>query len=147
MLGQFVTMRAWGVNYLPSVGPKADGSMPDAVYQNMKVIGDWMKINGQSVKGVKQMPASEWASVPATANNNNRYLFAIPEFKDGGMYEKDRLPANDTVLVLKGISRPKIVKLLGTSNKLEFNYADGQVSIKLPARVRTDLVDVVQVKL
>lgn len=147
ILGQFVTMRSWGVNYLPSVGPKADGSMPDAVYQNMKVVENWMKSNGKSVKNTKQLPIGEWASVPATASGNFRYLFAIPEFKEKGMYEKDRLPAKDTTLVLKSVSKPKSVILLGSKKELKFTYSDDQIVIQLPAALRTELVDVVQVTL
>ena len=147
ILGQYVAMRAWGVNYLPSIGPKADGSMSEAVYQNMKVIADWTKMNGKSVKNIKQMPADETASVPATSNNNFRYLFAIPEFKDKGMYEKDRLPAKDILLTLKTVSKPKKVKLLGSGKSLNFSYVDQQLQVKLPASMRTNLVDVVQIEL
>lgn len=145
ILGQFVTMRSWGVNYLLSVGPKADGSMPDAVYKNMKVIEKWMKINAKSVKHVNELPADEWASVPATASNNFRFLFAIPEFKDKGMYEKDRLPAKDTSLVLKTANKPQSVILLRNNQTLHFTYTRNQIEIELPAALRSDLVDVVQV--
>ena len=146
ILGQFVTMRSWGVNYLPSVGPKADGSMPDAVYKNMKVVENWMKVNGKAVKGTKQLPAGDSASVPATAINNLRFLFAIPEFKNNGMYEKDRLPARDVTLHLITANKPKSVKLLGSDKKLKFTHAGKQINIELPASLRTDLVDVIQVE-
>lgn len=146
ILGQFVTMRSWGVNYLPSVGPRADGSMPDAVYQHMKVVADWMKANGRSVQKAKQLPAGEWASVPATASGNLRYLFAIPAFRNNGMYEKDRLPAQDTVLTLKTALKPRSVSILGTGKSLNFSYTDRAVVIELPADLRSDLVDVVQVQ-
>ena len=145
ILGQFVTMRSWGVNYLPSVGPMADGSMPDAVYKNMKVVENWMKINNKAVKHVNQLPADEWDSVPATAKDNFRYLFAIPEFEKKGMYEKDRLTAKDTSLVLKTTSKPRSVILLGSGKKLKYTYTDNQLLISLPAVLRSDLVDVVQV--
>ncbi|WP_205702895.1 alpha-L-fucosidase [Botryobacter ruber] len=147
ILGQFVSMRAWGVNYLPSVGPKADGSMPDAVYENMKVVEKWMQVNGRAVKGTGQLPAGELASVPATAQGNYRYLFAIPEFKSNGMYEKDRLPAKDTVLTLKVPVKPKSVTLLGSKKALSYKYANKEVTVTLPASMRSNLVDVVQVEL
>jgi alpha-L-fucosidase len=147
ILGQFVTMRSWGMNYLPSVGPKADGSMPDAVYQNMKVVETWMKANGESVQHVQQLPNEEWASVPATAKDNDRYLFAIPEFNNKGMYEKDRLPAKDTLLILRTNQKPASVKLLSSKKQLNFTITNGEVSIHLPASLRTDLVDVVAVEL
>lgn len=147
VLGQFVSAKAWDVNYLLGVGPTADGIFPTAVYTNMKVVQNWMNINRKSVKNVKQLPANELSSVPATSDGNLRYLFAIPEFKDGGKYETDRLPAKDITIIFKTAQKPKGVSILGTSNKLNFKYTNNQVFINLPATLRTSLVDVVQVEL
>ena len=147
VLGQFVSARAWGVNYLLGVGPTADGIFPDAVYANMKVLQGWMKINGASVQHVQELSVDEMASVPSTAKGNYRYLFAIPEFKENGKYDEDRLPAKDITITLKTPHRPKTVTISGSGKKLNFNYADGQISIELPASMRSNLVDVVQVEL
>ena len=147
VLGEFVAARAWGVNYLLGVGPTADGEFPQAVYDNMKVVSGWMKKNGRSVKQVQQLPADEKASVPATAKNNYRYLFAIPAFKNGSKYEEDRLPATDTTIYLKTSHQPTSVSIAGSGKELHFNYTDGQVVIDLPAGVRTNLVDVIEVAL
>lgn len=147
VLGQFVSARAWGVNYLLGVGPTSDGIFPQAVYDNMKIVGAWMKKNERSVKHVQQLPVNETASVPATSKDNYRFLFAIPEFKEGGKYEADRLPAKDVTLVLKTATKPKSVLLLDSGKKLNFRYNDNEVSIDLPAGLRTQLVDVVQVEL
>lgn len=146
-LGQFVAARAWGVNYLLGVGPTSDGIFPKAVYANMKVVQEWIKLNGAAVQNVRQLPVNESASVPATANGHTRYLFAIPEFKENGKYDEDRIPSKDIVLVLKASGQPKSVKLLGSGRSLKFNYANDEVLIDLPASVRTNLVDVVQVEL
>ena len=147
VLGQFVSARAWSVNYLLGVGPTSDGIFPDAVYKNMKVVQDWVKINGPSVQHVQQLPAYEAASVPATARENYRWLFAIPEFKENGKYDEDRLPAKDITITLKTSHRPKSVLLLGLAKKLKYSYSDGVISIELPASIRRNLVDVVQVEL
>ena len=147
VLGQFVTMRSWNVNYLLSVGPKADGTMPAGVYQNMKVVENWMKLNRKAIKNITQLPVGEQASVPATASGNYRFLFAIPAFKEGGMYEKDRLPAKDTVLTLTTKRKPASVSLLSSGKKMKFSYTNDQLTIELPASMRTNLVDVVQVAL
>jgi len=135
------------VNYLLGVGPTADGVFPQAVYDNMKVVADWMKKNGRAVQHVQQLPAGELASVPATAKNNFRYLFAIPEFKNGGKYDEDRLPAKDTVISLTTPLTPKSVSLVASEKKLHFKYEGGQVIIDLPANVRSNLVDVIEVAL
>jgi alpha-L-fucosidase len=147
VLGQFVAARAWGVNYLLGVGPTSDGVFPQTVYDNMKVIGDWIKQNRRSVEHVQQLPLNETASVPATAKGNYRYLFAIPEFKDGGKYDQDRLPAKDQSLIFRTVAPPKMVSLVASGQKLNYTYANGEVSISLPASVRTSLVDVVQIEL
>ena len=147
VLGQFVSARAWGVNYLLGVGPTSDGIFPEAVYTNMKVVENWMKINGAAVHHVQQLPADETASVPATSGNNYRYLFAIPEFKNNGKYDEDRLPAKDTIITLNTERQPIAVSMLGSAKKLSFKYTNKQLSIELPAAMRTSLVDVIKVEL
>lgn len=146
-LGELVSARAWGVNFLLGVGPTSEGVFPDAVYTNMKVVENWMKANGCSVKEAGQLPVGEEASVPATAHQNIRYLFAIPKFKDGGKYEKDRLPVKDCTITLKTDHKPKSVALLESGQKLAFRYSEHTISIDLPAKFRSDLVDVVKVEL
>jgi alpha-L-fucosidase len=149
VLGQLAQSRAWGINYLLGVGPTKDGVMCPGVYDNMAVVAEWMKHNGPSVQpGAKPLPKAESATVPATARANLRYLFAIPEFKNGGNMPESQLPAKDETLTLRGItSSPKTVTLLATGAPLKFSYADGAISVDLPAAQRTKLIDVVQVEL
>jgi len=147
VLGQLVACRAWRVNYLLGVGPTSDGIFPDAVYKNMAIVQEWMKINKQAIQHTTQLPAGETASVPATANGKFRYLFAIPEFKDKGMMDEDMLPAKDLTLTAKISAKPRSVVLLGSSKKLQYTYTDNELSVQLPATLRTKLVDVVQIEL
>ena len=146
ILGQLVSARAWGVNYLLGVGPKADGSMPDAVYTNMKIVEGWIKQHAPAIKA-GQLPANETASVPATAARNTRYLFVIPAFKEKGTADADMLPLTDTTLRLQTATRPKAATVLRSGKKLTFRYEGNEVLIDVPASVRTNLVDVVKVEL
>jgi alpha-L-fucosidase len=145
VLGQFVKCRSLGVNYLLGVGPTKDGEFVQDIYDNMKIVGQWMKQNRESVDGTKPLPATETASVPATAAGSTRYLFATPGFKDGGSYEQDLLPATDETLTIKGVPSPTKVQLLSGGKKLDYTYADQTITIELPASQRTKLVDVVRV--
>ena len=77
----------------------------------MAIVGAWMKKNGVAVKGTKPLPATESASVPAVASATSRYLFAAPEFRNGGSYEEDLLPATDVTLTLKGVATPTDVQI------------------------------------
>jgi alpha-L-fucosidase len=142
-----VQCRSQAVNYLLGIGPMSNGDLSPQAYENMKVVAGWMEKNGASVKGTKPLPSGESASVPATSHGSTRYLFAVPQFKDGGSYAKDYIPPTNAILTLKGISaKPSAVTLLGDDSALEFSYADDAVSIKLPKSKRTELVDVVRVE-
>jgi alpha-L-fucosidase len=148
VLGQLALTRSWGINYLLGVGPMASGEMSPGVYQNMAVVRDWMKTNGRAVHGAGPLPAGETASVPATARDGERFLFAVPEFKAGSASPEAQLPTTDRGLRLSGLTQvPTVARLLGTGQRLEFSHADGVVIVRLPARLRSSLVDVVELQL
>ncbi len=88
VLGELVTSRSLGVNYLLGVGPTRVGEFVPEIYQNLQIVADWLKRNRRSLEGAKALPADVSASVPATARGRARYLFALPAFKDGGKFEQ-----------------------------------------------------------
>jgi alpha-L-fucosidase len=146
VLSQLVSARALHINYLISVGPTLDGELIPEIYENMAAVGAWMKKNGAAVRGAQPLPEGETATVPATAAGKTRYLFALPRFSKDGAYEQDLLPAEDSDLVLRGVKKPKAVRLRGGA-RLEHTFADGALTVKLPHAQRTNLVDVVEVSL
>jgi alpha-L-fucosidase len=147
VLGKYVTARALHVNYLLGVGPTSDGEFVPGIYENMAIVGAWMKKNRAAVAGTKPLPADESASVPATAAGAVRYLFVLPAFKEGGRRAGDLLPAADLTLSLKGAPKPKTVRLLADGARLPFKYTDGVLTVDVPAAKRGTLVDVVRVEL
>jgi alpha-L-fucosidase len=147
VLGQLATCRSLQVNYLLGVGPMATGEFCDGIYQNMAIVRDWMKTHRTAVTRTKPLPPGESASVPATASGPVRYLFALPQFKAGGTYEKDLLPAADTTLTLTGVAKPTAVSLLRDGGTLSYDYRGTTLLVQLPASKRSQLVDVVRVEL
>ena len=152
ILGQYVTCRSLHINYMPDVGPKADGEMPEEVYRNLAIVRDWMKVNGQAVRGIAPLPAGESASVPAvSASAGIRYLFVLPKFRDNGagghVFPEDLLPPEDVTVTWKGNSKPVSAQLLGDGSPLEFSDTNETLSVQLPAAKQTQLVDVVRVQL
>jgi alpha-L-fucosidase len=145
ILGQYVTMRSWNVNYLLSVGPNADGRLPKQVYAGMEMFRGWIKQHAAAVQGTSELPPGEQASVPATANGARRFLFLIPAFRDGGMYEKDRLPATDTTVQFAVARAPKSLRLLHRPDKIAYTYNNGSLSVTVPASLRSALVDVIEI--
>lgn len=147
ILGELAQCRALGINYLLGVGPTKDGIMIDEIYMNLKEVEFWMDINGAAINQAKPLPEGEKANVPATSSDLKRYLFAIPEFKENGKYERDMLPLKQVELILKGIEEPVSVILLKDHNPLSYTYAEKELTVKLPLSKRSNLVDVVEVLL
>ena len=147
ILGQLVTCRSLGINYLLGIGPDGQGELHPDAYANMAAVAGWMRQNGRAIRGTKPLPAAESASVPATAAGSIRYLFALRQFKQGRMLDHDMLPLADLTLTLRGVAKPDAVKLLGEGTDLEYGYSDRTITVRLPAALRTKLVDVVEVEL
>jgi alpha-L-fucosidase len=146
-LGQLATCRSLGINYLLGTGPMSSGELAADAYKNMAVVGDWMKQNGVAVHDVDPLPAGESASVPAVASGSTRYLYAIRSFDKRGSYDAYMTPAEDQTLTLKGAAKPESVTLLGDGSALSHDFADGTITMQLPAAKRTKLLDVVCVQL
>jgi alpha-L-fucosidase len=148
VLGQLARCRSQAINYLLGIGPTKTGALSEQARENMKVVAGWMDKNGASLRGTKPLPKGEKANVPAAANGSTRYLFAVPQFKDGGSYPKDYVPPTDTTLTLSGISvKPTSVQLLADGSPLEFQVTGDTVTVQLPAAKRSELVDVVHIDL
>lgn len=45
-----------GGNFLLNVGPTAEGTFPEPIVERLKKIGEWMKVNGESIYGTTQCP-------------------------------------------------------------------------------------------
>jgi len=150
IIGQYATCRSLRINYLLDVGAMPTGELQPEVYANFAVLGGWMQANSESVKGTLPLPDGETASVPATAADKARYLFALPKFNntDGRhVYPPDLAPAEDATVTLQGIGEPAAVKLLGDGTALDYSFTNSILTVQLPAAKRTPLVDVVKVEL
>lgn len=160
IIGQYATCRSLHINYLPDLGPMANGQLEDEAYGQLATFRDWMNTNRESVKSTLPLLDGESASVPATRSTNttgsvSRYLFALPKFvgtasKDADpmrVYTEDYLPAQDTNLTFKGkLGKPLSATLLADGQPLELIPGDDVVTVKLPAARRSKLVDVVKLE-
>ncbi|WP_162175056.1 alpha-L-fucosidase [Paraburkholderia mimosarum] len=148
VLGNLALARSLNINYLLDVGPDAHGELHPNAYKDMAVVADWMKVNGAAVRA-GALPRHEKASVPATATNGVRFLFAIPEFKrTERALDADLIAPTDKSLTLEGLAAmPKAVFLLGDGKPLKSEFKDGKLAVELPASRRTTLPDVVEVEL
>jgi alpha-L-fucosidase len=73
-----------GGNYLLNVGPTSDGIFPSEAVQILGEVGQWMKVNGESIYGTTASPlntAPAWGRI--TTRGSRLYLHVFDWPKDG----------------------------------------------------------------
>ena len=75
-----------GGNYLLNVGPEPDGTIPAESVERMREIGDWMKMNGESIYATKASPFEDtpWGRCTQKVLEGNKtrlylHVFDFPE--------------------------------------------------------------------
>ncbi len=81
LLAQCVSMNC---NLLLNIGPQADGELPAKALERLKGMGEWMKVNGQSIKGCGPGPVQEQEWGVSTAPKDDPKVFYLHLFKDPG---------------------------------------------------------------
>ena len=56
LIRNLVEVSSKGGNYLLNVGPTAEGRFPRASFERLAAIGDWMRVNGESIYGTSASP-------------------------------------------------------------------------------------------
>jgi alpha-L-fucosidase len=56
LIRNLIDIASKGGNYLLNIGPKGDGGVPAESVEAMKAIGDWMKMNGESIYATTASP-------------------------------------------------------------------------------------------
>jgi len=128
-----------GGNYLLNVGPTAEGVIPPESVRILKEVGEWMKVNGESIYGTTASPldaAPLWGRV--TQKGNTLYLHVFDWPADG-------------MLTLSGlVTNVKQAHLLADSAKkpLRMEMATGTLRVTLPPQApdSNDAVVVLEVE-
>jgi alpha-L-fucosidase len=56
LLYKLIDIASKGGNFLLNVGPKPDGTIPQASIDRLAEVGEWMKVNGESIYGTSASP-------------------------------------------------------------------------------------------
>lgn len=121
-----VDIASKGGNFLLNVGPRADGTFPPQAVTRLAEIGDWMKINGESIYGTTASPfdALPWGrcTVRVGEETSTIYLHVFDW-------------PNDDVLVVPGLGSPiRSARLLSDNGRaLVWERGASDVHIVLPA--------------
>ena len=83
LLQKLIDIVSKGGNFLLNVGPNQYGVIPEVCQQNLKEIGDWLKINGESIYGTQASPFPFLSYGRATRKGQTIYLQVFDWPKDG----------------------------------------------------------------
>ncbi|MEM2912846.1 MAG: alpha-L-fucosidase [Candidatus Bathyarchaeia archaeon] len=64
-------------NLLFNVGPRSDGSIPEAYVRRLRVVGEWLKRNGESIYGAGAAPFGAHHLGYVTAKGNKAYIHVL----------------------------------------------------------------------
>lgn len=117
-------------NLLFNVGPKADGSIPEKYKRRLKVVGEWLKKNGESIYGAGAAPFGASHLGLVTAKGNVIYVHVL------------YWPGKEACVA--GIKN-KVVKahLLATEKSLPFEQRGDRLFIRGLPKTPPDPIDTV----
>ncbi len=82
---------AKGGNLLLNIGPKADGSVPEAVKNVFLGVGAWLRVNGEAIYGTRPYFGIEGVLATQSENGKSIYVFLPP----AGTPPPENLPAGE----------------------------------------------------
>lgn len=111
-----------GGNYVLNIGPRGDGTIPEASVAILERVGEWMQKNGEGIHGAKASPFAELPWGRCTVKSNILYLHVFKRPADG----KLELPGLRSQV-------KKAYLLADPGKKLEASQQGSPVRISLPS--------------
>ena len=107
LIQNLVTAAAGEGNYLLNCGPKPDDTIRKEEVVRLKAIGEWMKVNSESIYGSERCPLGAGMIGITTAKGNNAYLHIF------------RWPSNGEACIPNIKNKIKSATILQTGQKLK----------------------------
>lgn len=134
---------------LLNIGPKADGTIPEAEQQMLRDIGKWLAVNGEAIYGSRpweQFGEGPTVDTGGSFTDTNRKPFTGQDFRfttkgDALFAIALAWPENGKLIVKslgEDIGRITNVKLLGHDEKLHWRQSAEGLSVKLPSKRPTE---------
>ncbi len=120
VIWRLVEIVSKGGNYLLNIGPRGDGTIPEASIQILNEVGAWMDVYSESIYGTTASPLNVQSWGVCTARDSLLYLHVLN-------WPKDRK------LEVSGLkNKPLSAYLLGSKSKLEWRIEGSSIMISLP---------------
>ncbi len=139
-----------GGNYLLNVGPTAEGLFPEESMKQLKAIGEWMSVNGESVYGTTKWKVShegptviDMKGTGEREKQGFRTSFTPEDFwfsaKEGLVFVTSLKWPETGQVVIKSVAqltgeKIKSVSMLGCSDKVIWKNGNEGLSVSLPSK-------------
>jgi alpha-L-fucosidase len=138
MIHRFVHTVCAGGNALINNGPMGNGGLDPEAVRLYGVMGDWLKVNGESIYGTVRNPLPErpdWGDVSASKDGKTLYLHVL-EWPESGSITVNGMP-----------SEAVSAAFLATGAKADFVQEGNALKLTLPAEAVSDYDTVIKVSL
>jgi alpha-L-fucosidase len=130
ILTNLIDIVAKGGNFMPSIGPDAQGKFHPTAIQQLEYVGDWLKVNGEAIYKTRPWTqCKEGDAIRFTRTKDSKYVYAIS------------LKWPDERLVLRSLRAREgsLIRMLGVSEPLKWSVtAGGELEIQIPARLQKE---------
>ena len=123
-------------NFLLNVGPMPDGTIQPEFVSTLKEIGDWMKINGETIYGTRGgiMKPQDWGILTTKGKTWYAHIIKTPQSKD-------------SILLPNLKEKIKKCMLFGTKKPLKFKQTKEGISIDLNGITFDDTDTIIELQL
>jgi alpha-L-fucosidase len=83
LLHNLINIASKGGNYLLNVGPSSLGEIPEPSIERLKQIGQWMRVNGDSIYATSASPFRKYSFDGRATVKGNRLYIHVFSWKDG----------------------------------------------------------------
>ncbi len=138
MINRFVRTVCVGGNYLLNNGPMGNGKLDPEAVRLYGVIGDWLKVNGESIYNTRRNPLPsrpKWGDCSVSKDGKTLYLHIL-EWPESGKIELTDVPSAVTGATY-----------LANGTKAEYQCNSDRLTFTLPAKPLDAYDTVIKVKL
>lgn len=135
LLQKLIDIASKGGNFLLNVGPNQYGVIPEVCQQNLKEMGDWLKINGDAIYGTQASPFPYLSWGRSTRKGQTIYLHVFDWPIDGKLI----VPIGNTI--------KKAYLLADVNTSLNVKAGKGNSMIQLPHYAPDQMASVVAIQI
>lgn len=134
LIQYLVKAAGYGSNLLLNVGPMPNGKIQSEHLAALERIGDWLKVNGETIYGTQAGPFTPTEAMAATQKGNQLFIHVLDE--------------NANTVFIPGFDLPvKTVKFFESGTKVTNEINEFGLLIKIPQNEKTSVDTIIEITL